>query len=343
MPFKIPGGVSPLAWLRRLMNNSVESAEGVYHLPLPNLGKTVKVDNVSGAGATPNHQNINYRGATLLMTPEQFRGLALPRPDPEVNPYVRSAAFGDEGISGPQFYLTDRHDQYSKLQAPIAIGSHEGRNRMGLIEESDPELPVPVQIFPPYDLKARDLSSDWLRSLMDNIGEERAGFGRRLPERNAAVLNGQFVEFAEGGSVDYDPKEMVRQLLSSQKDYPQAPSAEPPSVWQLLREAQSPYRASIGAAMTPEGTPMPNAGTFNVELPVSDRGAVTLQGMAQAIMEEQAKGIAGGGRLGYRHSLSPLESVQPYIEGGGSYVRTPHGSFGGARVTGGGVTYNRRF
>ena len=108
MPFRIPNGMSPLAWLRMLMKDSAQTAEGVYHLPLPGLGRTVKIDNLDGAGATPNHQNINYRGATALMTPDQFRELALPK-ERGVNPFVRSAALGEQGISGPQFYLTDRH------------------------------------------------------------------------------------------------------------------------------------------------------------------------------------------------------------------------------------------
>ena len=184
-----------------------------------------------------------------------------------------------------------------------------------------------------------------LLNIVSGLPGADIALAKGLSGLGAGFAQGGLVKMARGGdpsveSVDigYDPREIVRMLFSDKEDA----GPERPNDWRQWQSSPA-YRASIGAVMSPEGSQMGNAGTFDVTIPLSDRDAVTLQGMMQAIMEERAKGVAGGGRLGYRYDLTPLESIQPYIEGGGHYVRTPQGASKGFGVTGGGINYNKRF
>jgi hypothetical protein len=116
----------------------------------------------SGAGATPNNENVNYLGFVVWMRPSEFLSLNPPLPQTQaqrskIEAWHKSLAQGVK-LGPPMLYvdLEDdaMDDDNNVLNGNFVVRNHEGRHRMKTLMGLSDE-PVPIHVFPGHRLRAR--------------------------------------------------------------------------------------------------------------------------------------------------------------------------------------------
>jgi hypothetical protein len=116
----------------------------------------------SGAGATPNNENVNYMGFVVWMRPSQFLSLNPPLPQSQMQ-RSKIRSWRDSLKSGvrlgpPMLYVDLEDDSMDNgenmLDGHFVVRTHEGRHRMKAVSEISDE-PVPVHVFPGHGLRGR--------------------------------------------------------------------------------------------------------------------------------------------------------------------------------------------
>jgi hypothetical protein len=142
--------------LARLRDGQAVDAERDYRAN----GVTFSSD--SGAGATPNNENVKYLGFVVWMRPSEFLSLNPPLPQTQaqrgkITAWNKSLA---QGVTlGPPMLYVDLEDDAmddgeNVLNGHFVVRNHEGRHRMtATLQRSDE--PVPVHVFPGHQLRAR--------------------------------------------------------------------------------------------------------------------------------------------------------------------------------------------
>jgi hypothetical protein len=119
---------------------STKVAESVYRVS----GLTY-VDNENGLGATPDNQNVLYKGFIAPIKLEKFLDMALPSRDKgeRAEPIVAKMQEGF-GIGNPCFYIVvDNYIEDNGTDVPPEITGHEGRARCAaLLSLKITELPI---------------------------------------------------------------------------------------------------------------------------------------------------------------------------------------------------------
>ena len=115
----------------------------------------------SGAGSTPNNENVNYLGFTVWMRPSEFLRLNPPLPETQaergkIRGWNKSLAQGVT-LGPPMLYVDLKYestdDDGNILDGSFVVRNHEGRHRMKTVLGLSDE-PVPVHVFP-LQLRAR--------------------------------------------------------------------------------------------------------------------------------------------------------------------------------------------
>lgn len=122
----------------------------------------VSFDNVRGLGATPNGQNVIYRGAVAWIKPSTFRKLALAADRSSDASKIEDLMRGGKAIAAPWLDI-DIIGDASNPEA-VKVTGHEGRARADAFRAINGDVPMPVQLQL-MGLRARNLSPeffDWI-------------------------------------------------------------------------------------------------------------------------------------------------------------------------------------
>jgi hypothetical protein len=132
------------------------------HAQEPTNFGTVTIDNRDGLGAVPNNRNVGYLGFTVHMKPIDFLNLNPERGEDkgigQVEKHVRSG-----GSIGSPFlsvdWNTDDNSGDLSSSGNWRVTSHEGRARMLALHNVQPDVAVPVHVFPNGGIRARHLKA----------------------------------------------------------------------------------------------------------------------------------------------------------------------------------------
>ncbi|CAB4241807.1 hypothetical protein UFOVP71_345 [uncultured Caudovirales phage] len=131
------------------------------------------IDNVKGAGAVPNNQDVDYFGLRVKMKPSTFLKLAAPlgrEHSAELEQYIANggaigAPFLDIAVP-PEW---DDNDFTKSAQ----IKGHEGRNRMTAILKLEGDKPIETHLFVKY-YRNRDLTPPFVEKLNSGLYAEKS-------------------------------------------------------------------------------------------------------------------------------------------------------------------------
>jgi hypothetical protein len=115
-------------------------------------------DDENGIGSVPLSQEIQYRGFTKIMTPEQFRKLVPPAYSKKSKDFFVKAIQQGKKIGHP-FLMTDWNDKKQSWQ----VTNHEGRSRSDAIATIYGQIPFPVHILPNH-LRARNIIPEMMNA-----------------------------------------------------------------------------------------------------------------------------------------------------------------------------------
>ena len=151
-------------------------------------GKVI-FDSVDGLGAVPWNQNINYMGFVVWMKPADFLKLNPPRPaDSDSVKQLRDHILSQEEIRlGPPFMQARWDEEHNFWQ----VESHEGRGRMIALLSVQPDVEVPIHIFPAGGDRARHMTPKMVKSVFIPDRRRESGRAAFLPRR--AMLNKEMV------------------------------------------------------------------------------------------------------------------------------------------------------
>jgi hypothetical protein len=144
------------------------------------------IDNVDGAGATPNNGNVDYLGLRVRMSPSVFHALSPPLARSmarSADSLVEHMQNGGK-IASPMLDVRipdNWEDSDFHIYEPALVVGHEGRNRMyALSELCGPDEMVEVHIFP-RGLRARHLKPAWIKALRQGmVGQHIIGRAGKL-------------------------------------------------------------------------------------------------------------------------------------------------------------------
>lgn len=126
----------------------------------------LKIDNVKGAGAVPDNQNVDYLGLRVQMKPSMFLKLAHKLTHPES---VKGLAGHIEqgGAIGAPFLVIEIPREWwdNKFEGIATVKGHEGRNRMMAIQQVEGNDPVEVHLFFRGEVRARHLTPEIIEQL----------------------------------------------------------------------------------------------------------------------------------------------------------------------------------
>jgi len=121
----------------------------------------LKIDNVRGAGAVPDNQNVDYRGLRVQMKPSMFLELAHKLRHPESVEGLAKHIEQGGAIGAPFLIIEIPRDWWEKdskfASIPTVVG-HEGRNRMMAIQKVEGDHSVEVHLFFRGEVRARHLT-----------------------------------------------------------------------------------------------------------------------------------------------------------------------------------------
>lgn len=123
-----------------------------------------KIDNVVGAGAVPDNQNIDYLGLRVQMKPSIFLKLAsslLEEPSKGLEQYI-----GNGGAIASPFLDIDIPREWMQgiVAKPAQIEGHEGRNRMHALLKLEGDNPVEVHLFF-NGLRSKNITPEMIKCL----------------------------------------------------------------------------------------------------------------------------------------------------------------------------------
>ena len=144
-----------------------------------------RIDNVKGAGAVPNNQEVDYFGIRVQMVPKMFLKLADPL---EFSPDVEKTIMGlidylkQGGKIGSPFLEIALPEAWTEngvfdgKDLPVVKG-HEGRHRMYALQVVDKDQPVEVHMFFRNGLRSRDITPEIISHLNKAIVSQ---YGRTI-------------------------------------------------------------------------------------------------------------------------------------------------------------------
>ncbi|MCX7593767.1 MAG: hypothetical protein N2235_08405 [Fischerella sp.] len=132
------------------------------------------INNVRGAGAVPNNQDVDYFGMRVKVKPSVFLKLSLPL-EPESEYLTKLIQYlKNGGQIGSPFLEIQLPDAWfeGKFEELPRVKGHEGRHRMMAIQEIWGDIPVETHLFFRGGVRARNLTPDIQRALNEEIISE---------------------------------------------------------------------------------------------------------------------------------------------------------------------------
>ena len=142
------------------------SIKSIYDPNIPETIGKFTFDNKNGLGAVSDGRNVNYIGFVIYMLPKKFLSLAYPLEEKEKRKDSIELISGSS-VFGCPFLAVEFIEQLKMW----IVTSHEGRHRCSEIWYKQPNLPIPVHIFPSGNFdRAKYISPDM--TFMPFIPEE---------------------------------------------------------------------------------------------------------------------------------------------------------------------------
>jgi hypothetical protein len=152
----------------------------------------VKIDNKQGIGEVPDNNNVDYLGLRVLMRPSVFLGLAstLYREQASSVDYIKQQLAQGRGIASP-WLVIDIPQAWGQnnLDAPARVVSHEGRNRMYAVLETEGDEPIETHLFFSGGLRNRHIKPNWIENMNKSLVPQRSN--QRVPGPFFQTLNQQ--------------------------------------------------------------------------------------------------------------------------------------------------------
>jgi len=145
-------------------------------MKLIDLFETVKINNSSGLGGVPNNNNVDYLGLRVSMRPSVFLGLAatLYREQATSADHIKQHMAQGGAIASPWLVISipDSWDT-DDFEQPAQVVSHEGRNRMWAVLESEGDEPIECHLFFSDGLRRRHIKPQWIEAMNQQLVPER--------------------------------------------------------------------------------------------------------------------------------------------------------------------------
>jgi hypothetical protein len=157
----------------------------------------VTFDRRHGQGEVPNGADIEYFGATVLMSLRTWLKLAPPLPADFLTETDEFASKIADGLTiAPPFFEVDT------TETPMVIKSHEGRHRVhALLRLMSEDTEIPVQIFPRGGMRSRHLTTEMMVNLRSQAVAQRGPCDPHEviegPLFSEARFNGQTIVYAD--------------------------------------------------------------------------------------------------------------------------------------------------
>lgn len=152
---------------------------GLATAPPPEQIKNYVFDQQRGVGQVPHNVDVLYYGVVVYLKPATFLGLVpakQPEPTPQYLASLRQAMLQSGGVGSP--FLDLKPDESGS--GAMVVG-HEGRGRMLVLQQDQPDFPVPVHIFV-RNLRGRDFTNhSQVQALFDPIVPEDGGPPQHIP------------------------------------------------------------------------------------------------------------------------------------------------------------------
>jgi len=141
----------------------------------------VIIDNVNGAGAVSNNQEVKYLGLQVIMKPSIFlkltpsvgdldTGIRLsPNRQEFIDTYNKD--FRDYikkgGSIGAPFLIIDIPDEWKlgNFKKVAKVVGHEGRHRMHFVREVEGDAPIETHLFFGPSIRAQHIKSEWIQRM----------------------------------------------------------------------------------------------------------------------------------------------------------------------------------
>lgn len=130
----------------------------------------VNIDNIKGAGAVPNNQDVDYFGMRVMMKPSTFLALASPLSgdhNKELEQYIK-----DGGAIGAPFLSISYPPEWEEgdfSSQPAKVVGHEGRNRMHSVLAAEGDAPIETHLFFGSGTRSRHLTDDIKKMLNQQL------------------------------------------------------------------------------------------------------------------------------------------------------------------------------
>lgn len=130
------------------------------------------IDNIQGWGAVPDNQEVDYKGLRVQMKPSTFIQLAAPLgkdADQKIVDYIKQG-----GKIGSPFLIIEVPADWEEgiFRSHAQIVSHEGRNRMQAILQSQGDKSIETHLFFTQGLRNRHLTPEFIKHLNAGLLQE---------------------------------------------------------------------------------------------------------------------------------------------------------------------------
>lgn len=129
---------------------------------------SVAFDNVSGMGAVPNNQEVDYLGFAIEMTPAMFLKFAAHGNRSETAEQIAGLIKEGVPLGAPFLSITFNFKEFEQGEPLLVeVVGHEGRARMNAIHIVEGNVKVPVHFFLKNSLRAHHLNEKFFVALRD--------------------------------------------------------------------------------------------------------------------------------------------------------------------------------
>ena len=133
----------------------------------------VLYNQLTGLGATPYNQDVNFFGTAVLMTPSKFLSLALPLTHPVSVPGIKKELQEGQAIASPYLLMRVVKDHDGLLTTEAEIIGHDGRNRALAIKEQFGDVEMLVHIIYQGGVRAKHVSPGLLEEFNQKLKAEQ--------------------------------------------------------------------------------------------------------------------------------------------------------------------------
>ena len=141
--------------VRKIYAKKIEDPSSITSISPSNTEERYKVknvifDNKTGLGSTPNNQNVNYKGITVIMDADDFIKIAADAGETREETAAELKELIDQGYGlGTPFLELDIDDAIDNANKPITVKcvGHEGRGRVICAKKYFGITELPVHLF----------------------------------------------------------------------------------------------------------------------------------------------------------------------------------------------------